>query len=150
VYERDIFQLLDLKTKKEFEFSHHRYFKPISHDLAKFITKRFVSRTKDYVIHIDLTYKKIFIYFSCEESSAGFTNHKTIVNEKVPKAFIPCSRGLLKPIKCLMEFIHMVRILFIFIAWRLFQIDFFDRSVHESTLDVRLIKLETMVSSIGN
>jgi hypothetical protein len=60
-YERAIFQLLDLKTKKEFEFSHHRYFKPIGHDLAKFITKRFVSRTKDYVIHIDLVYKKIFV-----------------------------------------------------------------------------------------
>jgi hypothetical protein len=54
IYERAIFQLLDLKIMKEFEFSHHRYFKSISHDLAKFITKRFVSRTKKYVIHIDL------------------------------------------------------------------------------------------------
>jgi hypothetical protein len=31
--------LLDLKTKKLFEFSHHRHLKPISHDLAKLITK---------------------------------------------------------------------------------------------------------------
>jgi hypothetical protein len=67
-YERAIFQLLDLKTKKEFEFFYHRHFKSISHDLAKFITKKFVSRTKDYVIHIDLAYKKILVYFSCEES----------------------------------------------------------------------------------
>jgi hypothetical protein len=67
-YECAIFQLLDLKTKKEFEFSHHRHFKPIGHNLAKFITKRFVSRTKDYDIHIDLAYKKICVYFSCEES----------------------------------------------------------------------------------
>jgi hypothetical protein len=72
-YERAIFQLLDLKIKKEFEISHHRYFKPSGHDLAKFITKRFVSRTKDYVIHIDLAYKKIFVYFSCEKSWVSFT-----------------------------------------------------------------------------
>jgi hypothetical protein len=38
-YERAIFQLLDLKTKKEVELSHHRYLKPIGHDLAKFIKK---------------------------------------------------------------------------------------------------------------
>jgi hypothetical protein len=66
-YECAIFHLLDLKTKKEFEFSHHRHFKPIGHDLAKFLTKRFVSRTKDYIIHIDLAYKEVFVY-SCEKS----------------------------------------------------------------------------------
>jgi hypothetical protein len=38
-YECDIFQLLDLKTKKEVELSHHRYRKPIGPDLAKFIKK---------------------------------------------------------------------------------------------------------------
>jgi hypothetical protein len=38
-YERAIFQLLDLKTKKVLEFSHHRHFKPIGHDLAKLFTK---------------------------------------------------------------------------------------------------------------
>jgi hypothetical protein len=42
------------------------------------------------------------------------------------------------------------RIFFIFKARRLFHIDFFfDRSIQEGTLDVHLIKLETMVSSIG-
>jgi hypothetical protein len=50
--------LLDLKTKKEFEFSHHRHFKSISYDLAKFIINRFVSRNKDYIIRVDLIYKK--------------------------------------------------------------------------------------------
>jgi hypothetical protein len=38
-YERAIFQLLDLKTKKEVELSHHRQLKSIGHDLAKLITK---------------------------------------------------------------------------------------------------------------
>jgi hypothetical protein len=49
-----------------------------------------------------------------------------------------------------MEFVYMVRIFFIFKAQRLFHIDFlFDRSIEEDTLDVYLIKLEIMVSSIG-
>jgi hypothetical protein len=34
-----IFNLLDLKSKKECEFTHHGYFKPIGHNLAKLITK---------------------------------------------------------------------------------------------------------------
>jgi hypothetical protein len=43
----------------------------------------------------------------------------------------------------------MIRILFIFKARRFFHIDFlFDRSVQEGTLDVHLIKLEIIVSSI--
>jgi hypothetical protein len=55
--EGSIFDLLDLKFKKEFENSHHRHFNPIGHDFAKLITKRFVSRTKNNVINIYLAYK---------------------------------------------------------------------------------------------
>jgi hypothetical protein len=44
----------------------------------------------------------------------------------------------------------MVRIFIIFKIRRLFHIDFlFDRSVQEISLDVHLIKLEIMVTSIG-
>jgi hypothetical protein len=49
--------LLDLKTKKVFEFSHHRHFKPIGHDLDKLITKGFISRTKNDIINVNLAYK---------------------------------------------------------------------------------------------
>jgi hypothetical protein len=56
-YERAIFQLLDLKTKKVFEFSHHRHLKPIGHDLAKLITKGFISKTKNDIINIYLEHK---------------------------------------------------------------------------------------------
>jgi hypothetical protein len=52
-----IFNLLDLKSKKEYENLHHGHFKPIGHDFAKLIRKRFVSRTKDNVINIYLAYK---------------------------------------------------------------------------------------------
>jgi hypothetical protein len=95
-YEHVIFQLLDLKTKKEVELSHHRHLKPISHDLAKLITKGLISRTKDNVININLAYKDIIINPSCELSRIDFTNPKTIVNEKVPKSFISCYMCLLK------------------------------------------------------
>jgi hypothetical protein len=52
-----IFNLLNLKAKKEYEFTHHRHFKPFYHDLAKLITKGFISRPKDNIININLTYK---------------------------------------------------------------------------------------------
>jgi hypothetical protein len=50
-----IFKLLNLKSKKEFQLPHHRHLKPIDHELTKLITKRLVSRTKYYIIDINLT-----------------------------------------------------------------------------------------------
>jgi hypothetical protein len=37
--ESPFFDLLDLKSKKEYENSHHGHFKSIGHDFAKLITK---------------------------------------------------------------------------------------------------------------
>jgi hypothetical protein len=51
------FNLLDLKSKKECENSHHRHFKSTDHNFAKLITKGFVSRTKDNIIKLYLAYK---------------------------------------------------------------------------------------------
>jgi hypothetical protein len=66
------------------------------------------------------------------------------------QAFIPCSWGLLEPIKRLLEFIHMVRVLTIFKAGRLLNIDLFlDGSIKEGTFHVHLIKLKAMINSIG-
>jgi hypothetical protein len=56
-YKRVIFQMLDLKIKKVFEFSHHRHLKHIDHDLAKLIIKKFISRAKNDIINIYLVYK---------------------------------------------------------------------------------------------
>jgi hypothetical protein len=57
---------------------------------------------------------------------------------------------LLEPIKCLREFIYVIRILTIFKAGRLLNIDLLlDWSIEEGTLHVHLVKLEAMVSSIG-
>jgi hypothetical protein len=57
---------------------------------------------------------------------------------------------LLEPIKRLREFIDMVRILTIFKAERLLNIDLLlDWSIESGTFHVHLIELKAMVSSIG-
>jgi hypothetical protein len=127
--ESPFFYLLDLKSKKECENSHHGHFKFISHNFAKLITKGFFSRTKDNIINIYLAYKQIFSHFSSEESRIGLTNPKTIFNKKISKTFIPCSWCLLKRIEHLMEFINMVRILFTFEVGRLLHIHLFLTSI---------------------
>jgi hypothetical protein len=97
-----------------------------------------------------LAYKQIFCNGFSKESRIGLANFEAISDKKISKAFIPCSWGLLEPIKRLREFIYMVRILTIFKARRLLNIDLFlDWSIEESTLHVHLIKLKAMVSSIG-
>jgi hypothetical protein len=114
--ENPFFGLLDLKSKEEYENSHHRHLKPIGLDLEKLITKWLVSRTKNNIINVYLAYKQIFTHFSSKASGVSLTNPKTIFNKKVPKAFIPYSWWLLKPMERLMEFIDMVRIFFTFKA----------------------------------
>jgi 6-phosphogluconate dehydrogenase len=52
-----ILDLHDLKSKEEYENTHHGHFKSIGHDFAKLITKEFVSRTKNNVINIYLAFK---------------------------------------------------------------------------------------------
>jgi hypothetical protein len=70
---------LDLKSKKECENPRHGHFKPIGHDLAKLITKGFVSKIKDNIINVYLAYKQIFTHFYSEESRIHLTNPKTIL-----------------------------------------------------------------------
>ena len=49
-YERAILELLDLKSKKELQLSHHGHLEPICHNPTKFLTKGHISTTKYYVI----------------------------------------------------------------------------------------------------
>jgi hypothetical protein len=148
--ESPFLNLLDLKSKKECQNPHYGHFKSIGHDFAKLITKGFVSRTKDNIINVYLAYKQMFTHFSSEESEIRLTNPKTIFNEKIPKTFIPCSWCLLKPIECLIKFINMIKILFTFkVGWLLHIHLFFYWTIQESTPDIHLKKLKTMVRSIG-
>jgi hypothetical protein len=85
-----------------------------------------------------------------KECRIGLSDFESICNKKISKAFIPYSWGLLEPIKRLRELIDMVRILTVFKAGRLLNLDLFlDWSIEEGTFHVHLIKLEAMVSSIG-
>src|SRR6185312_3097426 len=115
-YESPFVHLLDLKTNEEFQFTHHGHLESLGHDSTKLFTKLFISRTKDNVININLTYKEIFIYFLSKESRIGFAHYKAILEKQFPKAFIPCSRSLLKPIEHLMELEHIVGMLGFFKA----------------------------------
>jgi hypothetical protein len=80
--ENSFFGLLDLKSKEECENPNQRHFKPIGHDFAKLITKEFVSRAKDNIINVYLTYKQIFSRLSSEETRIHVTNPKTNFNKK--------------------------------------------------------------------
>jgi hypothetical protein len=85
-----------------------------------------------------------------EESRIGFAYLKAVIEKKILKAFIACSRSLLEPIKRLMELVHMVGEVWIFKAWWLINIHLFlERSIRECTLDIHLMKLEIMMRSIG-
>jgi hypothetical protein len=97
-----------------------------------------------------LAYKQVFCNSFSEESRIGLSDFEAISDKKISQAFIPCSWGLLEPIKPLWELVHIVRVLTIFKVGRLLNIDLLlDRAIEEDTLHVHLIKLEAMVSSIG-
>jgi hypothetical protein len=87
-----------------------------------------------------LAYKQVFSNCFSEESRVSFNNFEAISDKKVSQAFIPCSWGLLEPIKRLLELINMVRILTIFKAKRLLNVYLFlDRAIEEGTLHIHLI-----------
>jgi hypothetical protein len=108
-YKCPFLQLLDLKTKEEFQLTHHGHLKSLSHDPTKLFTKRIIRTTKYYVIDIYLAYKDISINFVSEKGRIGFAYVKVLFEQEFLKAFIPCSWCLLKPIERLLEFEDMVR-----------------------------------------
>jgi hypothetical protein len=57
-----------------------------------------------------MSYKQIIITSLSKKSRIRFPDLESIGNEKISKAFIPCSWSLLKPIECLRELINMVGI----------------------------------------
>ena len=97
--ESSILHLLDLKSKEELQFTHHRYLKSLGNDPTKFLTKRMTSTTKYYVIDIYLAHKYIFTNFMSEKGRIGFAYFKALFKQEFLKAFIPCSWCLLEPIE---------------------------------------------------
>jgi hypothetical protein len=55
--ESAVLELLHLEPKEVVQLAHHRYLKLLSHHPAKLFTRLLVSRTKYYVIDINLAHK---------------------------------------------------------------------------------------------
>ena len=85
-----------------------------------------------------------------EESRVGFAYLKAIFHEKILKAFIPCSRSLLKPIERLMELVDVVGKFWILAWWLLHIYQFLNWSIEEGTLHIHLIEFEVVVRGKGN
>jgi hypothetical protein len=100
--------LLDLKTKEELQFTHHRHLESLGHDPTKLFTKFIISRPKYDIININLANEDIFSIPLNEYGRIDFAYLKAVLEKKIVKAFIPCSRSLLKPIEHLMKLVHMV------------------------------------------
>jgi hypothetical protein len=75
-----VLEFLHLEPKEVVQLAHHRHLKLLSHHPAKLLTRLLVSRTKYYVIDINLAHKKITITSLSEKSGIGFTNLESISN----------------------------------------------------------------------
>jgi hypothetical protein len=139
-----------LESKEVGQLAHHRHLELLHHHPAKLLTGLLISRTKYYIIDINLENKKITIACLGEESGIDFPNLESIRNKEISKAFIPCSWGLLKSIERLRELIYMVGTPIILKARGLFYVYLLlDWPIEESALHIHLEQPKGMVSGIG-
>jgi hypothetical protein len=75
-----VFELLHLEPKEVGQLTHHRHLELLRHHPAKLLTRLLISRTKYYVIDINLTNKKVTITSLCKESGISFPNLESISN----------------------------------------------------------------------
>jgi hypothetical protein len=72
--------LLHLEPKEVGQLAHHRHLELLCHHPAKLFTRLLISRTKYYVIDLNLAHKKIIIISLSEKSGIGFPNLEIISN----------------------------------------------------------------------
>jgi hypothetical protein len=75
-----VLELLHLEPKKVGQLAHHRHLELLCHHPAKLLTRLLISRTKYYVIDINLAHKKITITSLCKKSGIGFPNLEGMSN----------------------------------------------------------------------
>jgi hypothetical protein len=75
-----VFELLHLEPKEVVQLAYHRHLKLLSHHPAKLLTSLLVSRTKYYVIDINLAHKKVTITSLSEKSGNNIPNFESISN----------------------------------------------------------------------
>src|SRR5690349_15463519 len=75
-----VLELLHLEPKEVVQLAHHRHLEFLHHHPAKLFTRLLVSRTKYYVIDINLAHKQITIISLSKKSWIGFPNLESISN----------------------------------------------------------------------
>jgi hypothetical protein len=78
--ESAILELLHLESKELCQLAHHRHFEFLHHHPAKLLTRLLVSRTKYYVLDINLAHKEITITGLGKKSGINFPNLESISN----------------------------------------------------------------------
>jgi hypothetical protein len=78
-----LLELLDLKSLEILQLPHHRHLEFLYHDPTKLFTCRFVSRSKYYIININLAYKQIFCNSFSKESRIDFSNFEGISDKEI-------------------------------------------------------------------
>ena len=77
-----VLELLHLEPKEVGQLAHHRHFELLSHHPAKLLTRLLVSRTKYYVIDINLAHKKVTVTSLSEKSGSAFPTLKALEIKK--------------------------------------------------------------------
>jgi hypothetical protein len=67
-----VLELFHLEPKEVGQLAHHRHLELLCHHPTKLLTRCLISRTKYYVIDINLVHKKINITSLCKKSGIGF------------------------------------------------------------------------------
>jgi hypothetical protein len=75
-----VLELLHLEPKEVVQLAHHRHLKFLCHHPAKLLTRLLTSRTKYYVIDINLAHKKVTVTSISEKSGIDFPNFESISN----------------------------------------------------------------------
>ena len=117
-YEDVVVLLSYLKTKEEFQLSHHGHMILLLHHVSILITVFLISAAEDNVIHIYLAHKQFTIICLCEECGIQGTGFEAFALQEVFECVIPSTRGLFEAIQCLVELVNHVRMFWIFKARR--------------------------------
>jgi hypothetical protein len=78
--ESAVLELLHLESKEACQLAHHQHFEFLHHHPPKLLTRLLVSRTKYYVIDINLAHKEITITSLGKKSWISFPNLESISN----------------------------------------------------------------------
>ena len=140
-------RLLYLQSLKVGKFTYHAYFKHLFHFIC---SKKIISRAKNNIININLSYNKVILILPNEKSSISISSLESIPYEIRSQSIISSSRSLFKTIQYSFQFVDITRPMRIHKSFGLLYIHFFlQHPIQESTFDIHLIQLEIQVTSNG-